>query len=140
MDMGETEHGHVRSHLDGRRVGTLLIETFLSPNGPTAMVRPYSLDGILMFHFRYINIQCSIIVVSKIVAELKATLRVHEPHINRREQTKMNGETRRNFAVALASFAIGAVIASVLGNSKARDTLAEGSRRLVENFRKNKKN
>jgi hypothetical protein len=52
----------------------------------------------------------------------------------------MNGETRKDFAVALVSFAIGAVIASVLGSSKARESLAEGSRRFVDNFRKNKKN
>lgn len=49
----------------------------------------------------------------------------------------MNGESRKNFAVALASFAIGAVIAGVLGNSKARGKLVEGSKKLAANFRNN---
>lgn len=48
----------------------------------------------------------------------------------------MNGESRKDFAVALVSFAIGAAIAGVLGNSKAREKLVEGSKKLVENFRK----
>jgi hypothetical protein len=44
----------------------------------------------------------------------------------------MNGESKRSFAVALASFAIGAVIASVLGNPKTRAMIAEESRNLVK--------
>ncbi|MGD0175648.1 MAG: hypothetical protein ABSC50_02355 [Candidatus Bathyarchaeia archaeon] len=42
----------------------------------------------------------------------------------------MNGESRRSFAVALASFAIGAVVAGVLGNSKTREKLVEVSKKL----------
>ncbi|MGA8857984.1 MAG: hypothetical protein WB643_12580 [Candidatus Bathyarchaeia archaeon] len=42
----------------------------------------------------------------------------------------MNGESKRNFAVALASFAVGAVIAGVLGNSKTREKLVEASKKL----------
>ncbi len=44
----------------------------------------------------------------------------------------MNGESKKQFALALASFAIGAVIASVVGNSKARDKLAEVSKKLFQ--------
>ena len=47
----------------------------------------------------------------------------------------MNGESRKDFAVALASFAVGAVIAAILGNSKAREKLVEGSKKLTANFR-----
>lgn len=47
----------------------------------------------------------------------------------------MNGNTKREFSLALASFAIGAVIAGVLGNSKARDKLVEGSKKLADSFR-----
>ena len=43
----------------------------------------------------------------------------------------MNGDTRKQFALALASFAVGAVIASVLGNSNAREKLAEWSKKLI---------
>jgi len=42
----------------------------------------------------------------------------------------MSGESRRSFAVALASFAIGAVVAGVLGNSKTREKLLEASKKL----------
>ena len=44
----------------------------------------------------------------------------------------MNGESKKSFAVALASFAVGAVIAGVLGNSKAREKLAEAGRKLAQ--------
>ena len=42
----------------------------------------------------------------------------------------MNGESKRSFAVALASFAVGAVVAGVLGNSKTREKLVEASKKL----------
>ncbi len=44
----------------------------------------------------------------------------------------MSGESKRSFAVALASFAVGAIIASVLGNSKTRERLTEASKRLAK--------
>jgi len=36
------------------------------PNCPAAMLRPYKDVGILMFHFRYINILISAFDISKI--------------------------------------------------------------------------
>jgi hypothetical protein len=48
----------------------------------------------------------------------------------------MNGESKRSFAVALASFAIGAVLAGVLGNPKTRESIAEGSRNLAKKTRR----
>ncbi len=45
---------------------------------------------------------------------------------------EMNGESKKSFAVALASFAVGAVIVGVLGNSKAREKLAEAGRKLAQ--------
>lgn len=42
----------------------------------------------------------------------------------------MNGDSKRSFAVAVASFAVGAVIAGVLGNSKTREKLLEASKKL----------
>jgi uncharacterized membrane protein YoaK (UPF0700 family) len=42
----------------------------------------------------------------------------------------MNGDSKRSFAVAIASFAVGAVIASVLGNSKTREKLLEASKKF----------
>jgi hypothetical protein len=48
----------------------------------------------------------------------------------------MNGESKRNFALALASFAIGAVIVGVLGNPKTLAKISEGSRDLVKNAKK----
>ncbi len=44
----------------------------------------------------------------------------------------MNGESRKEVAVAIASFAIGAVVAGVLGNSKARERIAAVSRKLAQ--------
>jgi hypothetical protein len=44
----------------------------------------------------------------------------------------MNGENKKQFAVALASFAVGAVLAGVLGNSKAREKLAEVSKKFLQ--------
>jgi hypothetical protein len=44
----------------------------------------------------------------------------------------MNGESRRSFALAVASFAIGAVLAGVLGNPKTRARIAEGSMKLAK--------
>ncbi len=46
----------------------------------------------------------------------------------------MNGEARKQFAVALVSIVVGAAVAVVLGNSGARNKLLEGSKKLVENF------
>ena len=48
----------------------------------------------------------------------------------------LNGDSRRNFAVALASFAAGAAIAAVLGNSKAREKIAAHGKRAAEHSRK----
>ena len=47
----------------------------------------------------------------------------------------MNGNSRKEFGLALVSFAIGAVLAGVLGNSNARAKLLEGSKKLADNFR-----
>jgi len=44
----------------------------------------------------------------------------------------MNGDSKKAFAVALASFAVGAIIATVAGNTKARDKLAEVSKKLMQ--------
>ena len=44
----------------------------------------------------------------------------------------MNGETKKNFVLAFASFAIGAAVAGVLGNSKAREKLAEVGKKVLE--------
>ncbi len=44
----------------------------------------------------------------------------------------MNGESKKEFALAIASFAIGAAIASVLGNSKARERLATLSKKFTQ--------
>ncbi len=44
----------------------------------------------------------------------------------------MNGESRKEVAVAIASFAIGAVVAGVLGNSKARERIAAVSKKLAQ--------
>jgi len=43
----------------------------------------------------------------------------------------MNGNTRKDFAVALASFAVGAVVAGVLGNTRTREKLLEVSKKLA---------
>jgi hypothetical protein len=47
----------------------------------------------------------------------------------------MNGENKKQFALALASFAVGAVVAGLLGNSKMREQLAEGSKNFIGGFR-----
>jgi len=44
----------------------------------------------------------------------------------------MNGESRRSVAVALASFAVGAAIAGVLGNPKTRKRLALATKKLAQ--------
>ena len=44
----------------------------------------------------------------------------------------MNGESKKSFALAIASFAIGAAMAGVLGHPKTRARLAEGSKNLVK--------
>ena len=48
----------------------------------------------------------------------------------------MNGDSKRSFALALASFAIGAVLAGVLGNPATRAKISEGSKNLVKKTRK----
>ena len=47
----------------------------------------------------------------------------------------MNGESKRSFAVALASFAIGAVVAGVLGNPRTRQRIATASKKLAKKAR-----
>jgi hypothetical protein len=44
----------------------------------------------------------------------------------------MNGESKKSFAVALASFAIGAILAGVLGNEKTREKLATASKKFAQ--------
>ena len=48
----------------------------------------------------------------------------------------MNGESKRNFALALASFAIGAVVVGVLGNPKTRAKISESGKNLVRTTKK----
>jgi len=48
----------------------------------------------------------------------------------------MSGESKRSFAVAVASFAIGAVVASVLGNAETRAKLSEGGKNFVKKTKK----
>jgi hypothetical protein len=48
----------------------------------------------------------------------------------------MNGESKRSFALALASFAIGAVIVGVLGNPKTREKISESGKDLVKRTKK----
>jgi hypothetical protein len=43
----------------------------------------------------------------------------------------MNGKSKQ-FALALASFAVGAVVAGVLGNDQARAKLVEESKKLMQ--------
>ena len=47
----------------------------------------------------------------------------------------MNGESKRSFAVALASFAVGAVVAGVLGNSTTRQRIARAGKKLAKRAR-----
>ena len=44
----------------------------------------------------------------------------------------MNGEFKKSFAVALASFAVGAILAGVLSNEKTREKLATASKKLAQ--------
>ena len=48
----------------------------------------------------------------------------------------MNGDSRRNFALAFASFAVGAVVVAVLGNSKTREKLAAHGKKAAERSRR----
>jgi len=48
----------------------------------------------------------------------------------------MNGEFRRSFAVAVASFAVGAIVVAVLGNAKTREKIAEHGKKAAERGRK----
>jgi hypothetical protein len=56
-------------------------------------------------------------------------------HTSTGGKCSMNGNSRKEFGLALVSFAIGAVLAGVLGNSNARAKLLEGSKKLADNFR-----
>ena len=56
-------------------------------------------------------------------------------HTSTGGEHKMNGNSKREFGLAIASFAVGAVLAGVLGNSEARGKLLEGSKKLTSNFR-----
>lgn len=49
----------------------------------------------------------------------------------------MNGQFKRQVAVALVSLAVGVIAASVLSNGKAREKLLEGTKKLAANWRKN---
>ncbi len=71
-----------------------------------------------MFHLWHINIP---------LCHKDAPNRNH-----RRAGEGMNGESRKEVAVAIVSFAIGAVVAVVLGNPKARERLAAVSKRLAQ--------
>jgi hypothetical protein len=73
----------------------------------------------------------------KSTQQLIAKLRVYVAHINRRLKGNMNGQFKRQVAVAVVSLAVGAIAASVLSNGKAREKLLEGSKKLVANWRKN---
>jgi hypothetical protein len=44
----------------------------------------------------------------------------------------MNGESKRSFAVAIASFAIGAALAGVLGNSATRQRITRAGKKLAK--------
>ena len=44
----------------------------------------------------------------------------------------MNGESKKSFAVALASFAVGAIVAGVLADSKTREKLAAAGKKLTQ--------
>lgn len=43
----------------------------------------------------------------------------------------MNGESKRSYVLALASFVIGALVAGLFGNKKTRALVAEGSKNFV---------
>jgi hypothetical protein len=47
----------------------------------------------------------------------------------------MNGESKRSFAVALASFAIGAVVAGVFSNQATRQRIARAGKKLAKRTR-----
>jgi hypothetical protein len=48
----------------------------------------------------------------------------------------MNGNSRRGFAVALVSFAVGAAVATILGNPKVREKIAERGKKAAERSKK----
>jgi len=48
----------------------------------------------------------------------------------------MNGESKKSFALALASFAIGAVVVGVFGNTTVRTKISEGGKTLVKKTKK----
>jgi hypothetical protein len=47
----------------------------------------------------------------------------------------VNGNSRKELSLALASFAVGAAVASILGNSQARGKLLDGSKKLADKLR-----
>jgi len=73
---------------------------FPCPNCPAAMFRPYSFVGILMFHFRYVNIHCSTIVVSKIHAttysEVACICSTHQQEVEREHEWTIQEAGRRS--------------------------------------------
>jgi membrane protein implicated in regulation of membrane protease activity len=48
----------------------------------------------------------------------------------------MNGESKKSFALALASFAIGAVVVAVFGNPTTRAKISESGKNLVKRTKK----
>jgi phosphopantetheine adenylyltransferase len=48
----------------------------------------------------------------------------------------MNGESKRSFALVLASFAIGAIVVGVLGDPKVREKISESSKNLMDRTKK----
>ena len=48
----------------------------------------------------------------------------------------MNGESKKSFALALASFAIGAVVVGVFGNPTVRTRISESGKNLVKKTKK----
>ena len=89
------------------------------PTALTAMRSPYTFDGILMFQTWYVNI----------------------PEWNMRRQQQTGGQesmsgNSRSFAVAIASFVIGAAVAAVLGNPKNREKITEASKNVSKRLAK----
>jgi hypothetical protein len=86
------------------------------------MLPSYCFDGILVFHFRYTNIPQRLPSLHK---------------LTRKEVKKrMDGQSKRSLAVALASFAVGAVVAVVLGDSTTRAKLAEHGKKAADRSRR----
>jgi len=90
------------------------------PTSPTAMKGPYTFDGILMFQTWNVNIPQWNSGIQKLIGG----------------QNRMSGESRRSFAVAIASFVIGAAVATVLGNPKNRERLNEASKTVTKKLQR----